>query len=94
VSQQVVVFRLGNEKFATDIASVTDIVRLAPISSLPQMPSYVDGVLNLRGKVTLIGDLRKRLGVATAEHTTTRALSFSVLEPLRWARSWTLSPRL
>lgn len=33
------------------------------------MPSYVDGVLNLRGKVTLIVDLRKRLGVATAEHT-------------------------
>ena len=69
VSQQVVVFRLGNEKFAADIASVTEIVRLAPIPSLPQMPSYVDGVLNLRGKVTLIVDLRKRLGVATAENT-------------------------
>ncbi len=69
MSYQVVVFRLGNERFGVDIASVTEIVRLAPISSVPQMPSYVHGVINLRGKVTLIVDLRRRLGVATAEHT-------------------------
>lgn len=69
MAHQVVVFRLGSEKFAADIASVKEIVRLAPISSLPQMPPYVDGVINLRGKVTMIVDLRRRLGVATADHT-------------------------
>ncbi len=69
MSDQVVVFRLGTENFAADIASVKEIVRLAPISSLPQMPPYVDGVINLRGTVTMIVDLRKRLGIPAAEHT-------------------------
>ena len=69
MSYQVVVFRLGSEKFAADIASVKEIVRLEPIASLPQTPSYVDGVLNLRGKITMIVDLRRRLGIEAAEHT-------------------------
>ncbi len=69
MAYQVAVFRLGNENFAADIASIKEIVRLARISRLPHMPADVEGVINLRGVITTIVDLRKRLGVAVTEQT-------------------------
>ncbi len=69
MAQQVVVFRMGNESFAVNIGDVKEIVRLTAITSLPNTPDYATGVVNLRGRVTAIFDLRKLLGLPYADTT-------------------------
>ena len=63
MEQQIVVFELANEHYGVDIASVESIVKLQPITSIPQMPSYVGGVTNLRGNVLPVINLRKRFSL-------------------------------
>jgi purine-binding chemotaxis protein CheW len=59
---QVVGFRIGNETFGVRIASVREIVRVPEITSVPSAPETVEGVINLRGKIIPVMDLRKRFG--------------------------------
>lgn len=59
---QVVGFRVGNETFGVRIDSVREIVRVPEITSVPSAPHSVEGVINLRGKIIPVMDLRKRLG--------------------------------
>jgi purine-binding chemotaxis protein CheW len=59
---QVVGFRIGNETFGVRIASVREIVRVPEITSVPSAPANVEGVINLRGKIIPVMDLRKRFG--------------------------------
>jgi purine-binding chemotaxis protein CheW len=59
---QVVGFRIGNETFGVRIASVREIVRVPEITSVPSAPDTVEGVINLRGKIIPVMDLRKRFG--------------------------------
>ncbi|GAB7386436.1 chemotaxis protein CheW [Bacillaceae bacterium] len=54
-----VIFRVGNEEFGVDVNQVISIERMQPVTVLPKAPSYVEGVINLRGKVILLIDLRK-----------------------------------
>jgi purine-binding chemotaxis protein CheW len=61
---QVVGFRIGNETFGVRIASVREIVRVPEITSVPSAPDTVEGVINLRGKIIPVMDLRKRFGQA------------------------------
>ena len=56
---QLVTFRLSNEEFAIDILQVQEINRMVEITTVPKSPSFVEGVINLRGKVIPIIDLRK-----------------------------------
>jgi len=65
---QLVSFRLGSEEFGVNILEVQEIIRVVEITRVPQTPSFVEGVINLRGRVVPIIDLRKRLGFAAAEH--------------------------
>ena len=67
--QQLVVFDLGSESYGVDIGSVREIIRMQEITSLPRMPEYVEGVINLRGKVTPVVDLRKRFRIDATEYT-------------------------
>ena len=67
--QQLVVFDLGSESYGVDICSVREIIRMQEITSLPRMPEYVEGVINLRGKVTPVVDLRKRFRIDATEYT-------------------------
>ncbi|HEY3272265.1 MAG TPA: chemotaxis protein CheW [Methanocella sp.] len=60
---QLVVFRLGNEEFGADISQVREIIRAGEITSIPQAPDYIHGVINLRGQVTTVVNLRRRLGM-------------------------------
>jgi purine-binding chemotaxis protein CheW len=60
---QLVVFRLGNEEFGADISQIREIIRVGEITSIPQAPDYVHGVINLRGQVTTVVNLRRRLGM-------------------------------
>jgi purine-binding chemotaxis protein CheW len=62
---QVVGFRVGNETFGVRIGSVREIVRVPEITSVPSAPHSIEGVINLRGKIIPVMDLRKRLGQTT-----------------------------
>ena len=56
-------FRLGKESYGIAIRFVTEIIELPAFSPVPDMPSFVRGVMNLRGSVILVMDLRLRLGM-------------------------------
>lgn len=60
--QQVVGFRIGNETYGVRIASVREIVRVPEITVVPNAPEVIEGVVNLRGKIIPVMDLRKRFG--------------------------------
>lgn len=68
-SEQVVVFDVANESYAVNIARVHEIIRLQQITVIPGAPLYVEGVINLRGKVIPVLDLRKRFHLAMVEST-------------------------
>jgi len=59
---QVVGFRIGNETYGVRIGAVREIVRVPEITSVPSAPETVEGVINLRGKIIPVMDLRKRFG--------------------------------
>jgi len=59
---QVVGFRIGNETYGVRIASVREIVRVPEITVVPNAPDCIEGVINLRGKIIPVMDLRKRFG--------------------------------
>lgn len=58
----IVGFRVGREMFGVPISLVHEIVRLPEITGVPDSPDYIEGVINLRGKIISIIDLRKRFG--------------------------------
>jgi purine-binding chemotaxis protein CheW len=64
---QVVGFRIGRETFGLPISIVREIVRVPEITSVPNAPDYIEGVINLRGRIIPIVDLRKRFGQKTFE---------------------------
>ena len=66
---QLVSFVVGNEEFAVPILAVQEINRMMQITAVPQSPPFVEGVINLRGKIIPVIDLRKRFGLAVAEDT-------------------------
>ena len=57
------IFTVGEEEYALDIMRVVEILRPQKITRLPETPDFVEGVINLRGKVIPIIDLRKRFGI-------------------------------
>ncbi|MDI3516902.1 MAG: purine-binding chemotaxis protein CheW [Thermotogota bacterium] len=59
----VVVFKVGSSEFAADIANVEGIVTKGKVTRLPQMPDYVEGVMNLRGEVLPLINLKKKLNL-------------------------------
>ncbi len=64
---QLVGFEVGSEIFGVDILMVREIIRSAPITSVPNSPEFVEGVINLRGDIIPVIDLRKRLNLFRAE---------------------------
>ena len=64
---QLVTFKIGEEEFGVDILKVQEIIRMMPITKVPNAPPFVEGVLNLRGKVIPVIDMRKRFGLRAAE---------------------------
>ena len=64
---QVVTFHLGSEDFAVEITKVKEIILFEEITKVPQCASYIEGVINLRGSIVPVIDLRKRLGMAHKE---------------------------
>ena len=64
---QLVSFKIGEEEFGVDILKVQEINRMDQITRVPNAPDYVSGVMNLRGKVIPIIDLRKRFRLGKKE---------------------------
>ena len=62
-----VTFRVGTELFGVPISAVQEIVRVPAIARIPQSPEFVEGVINLRGRVITVIDMRKRLGQPAPE---------------------------
>lgn len=67
--QQLVVFRLANEFYGIQVSTVREIFHLQEITHVPNAPEFVEGVINLRGKVVPIIDMRKRFDVEVTEAT-------------------------
>ena len=62
-------FFLGKEEYAIEILKVQEIIGLMPITPVPKMPAYIRGVLNLRGKIVPVMNLRQRFELPVVEDT-------------------------
>jgi purine-binding chemotaxis protein CheW len=66
---QLVVFTLATEEYALPITKVQEINRIVAITKLPQTPDFMEGIINLRGRIIPVIDLRKRFALAMADYT-------------------------
>jgi len=60
---QLVGFNIGTELFGVSILMVQEIIRSAPITTVPNSPDFIEGIINLRGNIVPVIDLRKRLNI-------------------------------
>lgn len=65
---QLVSFKIGEEEFGVDILSVQEINRMSQITKVPNTPDFIEGVINLRGRIIPVLDLRVKLGLMKLEH--------------------------
>lgn len=65
---QLVTFSIGEEEFGVNILQVQEIIRTMEITKVPRAPEFVEGVINLRGKVIPIVDMRSRFGLESKGH--------------------------
>ena len=66
---QIITFKVGKEEFSISILQVQEIIRITEVTSVPNSPPFVEGVINLRGNVIPVIDSRKRFGLPEAERT-------------------------
>lgn len=72
--RELIAFRLGQQEFCLDVMSVREIRGWTPVTQLPHAPSYMMGVINLRGTVLPIIDLAARMGFPPAEPSSRHAI--------------------
>ncbi len=76
---QLVTFKVDGEEYGVDILKVQEIIRMLEITKVPKAPHFVEGVINLRGRVIPIVDLRQRFGKMTKPHDdSTRIIVFEI----------------
>ncbi|HEY5512290.1 MAG TPA: chemotaxis protein CheW [Geomonas sp.] len=68
-STQYLTFKLGEEIFALDVAEVREILDFTAVTKVPRTPPYMRGVINLRGSVVPVMDLRLKFGMSATEQT-------------------------
>lgn len=73
--KQLVIFSLGTEEFGVEIENVREINRMQDITPIPKAPEYVRGIINIRGSVLVIIDLRKKLNFVCNDNHNTRILN-------------------
>jgi purine-binding chemotaxis protein CheW len=66
---QLVVFKLGTEEFGVDIMQVQEIIRMPDLTRIPKSPSYIKGVINLRGKIIVVMSLDNKFHMNSNELT-------------------------
>jgi purine-binding chemotaxis protein CheW len=67
LEEQLVVFDLGNEVFGVDISRVQEIIRMQAITPVPGASVFIEGVINLRGKIIPVVDLHRRFGLPLSQ---------------------------
>ncbi len=70
-SLQTVGFKIGKELFGVDISNVKEIVRVPEIVKVPDTPDFIEGVINLRGRIVSVIDLKKRFRLGRVDRTKT-----------------------
>lgn len=65
--RQLVVFRLANDVYGIEIQAVREIIRIHDVTRVPNAPEFIEGVINLRGRICPVMDLRRRFGVDVAD---------------------------
>ncbi|MBX4262829.1 chemotaxis protein CheW, partial [Clostridium estertheticum] len=60
---ELVVFKLGFEEYAINISYAQEIIRIPKFTQLPNTPSFIEGVINIRGKIIPVLNLKKRFGI-------------------------------
>jgi purine-binding chemotaxis protein CheW len=65
---QLVSFNLDQEEYGVEVLKVREIIRMPSITHMPNTPHYIDGIINLRGKVIPIISMRKKFGLMVAEY--------------------------
>lgn len=68
-STQFLTFKLDGEVFAVDISKVREVLEFTTLTKVPRLPDYVRGVINLRGSVVPVLDLRRKFGMSRTEKT-------------------------
>lgn len=76
--EQLVVMEIASESYGVDIGAVNTIIRMQEVTAIPRTPDFVEGVINLRGSIIPVIDLRKRFGLKVGE--TTKASRIVVVE--------------
>lgn len=66
---QYLTFLLDREVFAVDISKVREVLDVAPITRVPRTPEYLSGIINLRGSIVPVADVRLKFGMPKAEKT-------------------------
>lgn len=66
---QLACFKVGDEKYAADIMLIKEIILSRKVTHIPKAPGFIEGIINLRGRVIPVIDMRKRLGLPVAEQT-------------------------
>lgn len=79
---KIVAFKIGNEEYGFDINQVQSIERIQPITRVPNAPAFVKGVMNLRGNVTPIIDLSKKLNLVETQFTESTRIIMTRLEEI------------
>lgn len=78
-ASQIVVFELDKEEYGVEISSVQEIVRIPEIMRIPDVPAYIVGIINLRGKVIMVVDLKKKLGLGESQkHEESRLIVLNI----------------
>ncbi|MGO0121819.1 chemotaxis protein CheW [Desulfothermobacter acidiphilus] len=65
--EQLVIFRLADQTYGVDVGSVVEIIRMESVTRVPRAPEFVEGVINLRGRIIPVIDLRRRFGLPLKE---------------------------
>ncbi|PLX80982.1 MAG: chemotaxis protein CheW [Desulfuromonas sp.] len=69
VATQLLTFKLGDELFGIDVSKAREVLDFSEVTHVPQMPSYMLGVINLRGSVVPVINLRSKFGMKVSEQT-------------------------
>lgn len=68
LKDQYLTFAIEDEDYGVEIAYVKEIIKMQPITKVPEMPSFIEGIINLRGDLIGVLDVRTRFGKATKEY--------------------------
>ena len=68
-TQQYLTFTLEEELYAVDVVKVREVLEVTPLTKIPRMPNFMQGVINIRGSVVPVLDLRLKFGMEKAERT-------------------------